>query len=88
MLAIDNKLPFLITISKIIQFGTVEFLPNRTQTQVLAAILSAKKLHSARQFTVLQCHADLEFEPLEDDLHDNGIKLNLAMEGEHVPEIE
>jgi len=91
-LAIDimfvNKLAFLVTTSHDIKFGTVEFLPNRTQGQVLSSILRVRQVYAARQFTVTRCHADLKFEPLDDDLKEKGIHLNLAAEGEHVPEGE
>jgi len=83
-----NKLAFLVMTSHDIKFGTVEFLPNQTQGQVLLSILRVRQVCAARQFTVTRCNANLEFKPLKDDPKEKGIHLNLATEGEHMPEVE
>ena len=91
-LAIDimfvNKLAFLVTISHNIKFGTVEYIPTRTQDQILAAILRVVKLYGTREYKVNVIHADLEFEVLRPELSNKHILLNVASEGEHVPEVE
>jgi hypothetical protein len=62
-----NKVPFLITISRHIKFGTVEVLKNRKTTNVIAAIGNFNKLYQIRGFrltlglnphagTTQQCH--------------------------------
>jgi hypothetical protein len=83
-----NKIPFLVTISRHIKFGTVEAIKSRHHKVVLAALKNVKRLYAQRGFRVRYGHVDNEFEPMRGDLLDIGIQLNVVSNDEHVPEIE
>jgi hypothetical protein len=78
-----NKLPFLVTISRGIKFGTVESIKSRKLKELLTAIKSVKRIYALRGFNV-----DNEFEPMREDLQELGMALNVVSADEHVPEIE
>jgi hypothetical protein len=84
-----NKLPFLVTMSREIKFGTVGAVKSRHNKVLLPAITkSVKRLYALRGFRVKFCHADNEFEPMRKALLDIGMELNVVAEAEHVPEVE
>ena len=83
-----NKLPFLITISKNLRFGTIDFLPNRQEPTILKSLRTTIQMYHSRGFQVLECLGDPEFEPLRDALTHVAVSLNTASAGEHVPDIE
>jgi hypothetical protein len=83
-----NKLPFLVTISKHIKFGTVEAIKSRKHKVLLAALKGVKRLYALRGFRVKYGHVDNEFEPMRGDLQGIGIQLNVVSNDEHVPEVE
>jgi hypothetical protein len=86
MICIDimfvNKIPFLVTISRHIKFGTVEAIKSRKHK------VNVQRLYAARGFRVKHGHVDNEFEPLRGDLLDIGVHLNVVSNDEHVPEVE
>eukprot|EP00980_Cylindrotheca_fusiformis_P013967 scaffold3632_cov158-Cylindrotheca_fusiformis.AAC.1 len=88
ILAIDimfvNKIPFLVTTSRNLHFGTIEALQNRQVTSISKKIKSVVKLYTHRGFHVGQILADPEFEPIRPDFP----MLNCCGADEHVPEIE
>jgi hypothetical protein len=57
-----NRIPFLVTVSRHIKFGTGEMLESETAATVLDAIKQAKKAHAKRGFILTL--ADGQFEPL------------------------
>ena len=83
-----NKIPFLVTISRGIKFGTVETLTDRKHPTIMSAIKHVVALYSKRGFRVSDAHTDNEFEPMRADLMDAKVNLNVASNNEHVPEIE
>jgi hypothetical protein len=83
-----NKIPFLVTISRHIKFGTVEAIKSRQHKVILAVIKNVKRIYTACGFRVKHGHVDNEFEPLRGDLLDIGMQLNVVSNDEHVPEIE
>ena len=86
-----NKIPFLMTISRSIKFGTSEMIHRRDATQILRAINNVKAIYRKRGFRVIRVHADNEFESLRGDLladPQHPVDLNTASNDEHVPEIE
>jgi hypothetical protein len=83
-----NRIPFLVTISRNIKFGTIKAVKSRHIKVLLPAIKSVKRLYALRGFRVKYSHADNEFEPMRDTLLDIGIQLNVVAEAEHVPEVE
>jgi hypothetical protein len=83
-----NKIAFLVTVSRNIRFGTTERLESRHAPVVAIALLKVLALYRQRGFRVKECNGDGEFEVLRGDLADAHSNLNVASEGEHVPEIE
>ena len=79
-----NKIPFLITISRNIHFGTVEELPNRKLQTVKEKLKNVINIYAHRGFNVSTILADGEFEPMRPWFP----LLNTCAENEHVPEIE
>ncbi|GAX11354.1 hypothetical protein FisN_22Lu047 [Fistulifera solaris] len=84
-----NRIPFLITISRYIKFGTVEMIRNRTAKTLLNGIEQVYGHYLKRGFKITHLLMDNEFEPLRGDLASSmKIELNAAAADEHVPEIE
>ena len=67
-----NRIPFLVTTSRHIKFGTVEMLKHVNNTTITKAIEQA----------------DGYFEFTRGKVADMGITLNTALPKEHVPEVE
>ena len=84
-----NNLPFLITISRKINFITAHVLPNRKAKSLLGALTETIGLYHKRGLRITTIHGDNEFEPLRtklsSDLH---CDLDICGEDDHVPEIE
>lgn len=59
-----NKIPFLVTTSKRIKFGTVEALPSRKNKVIMPALKAVKRLYALRGFRVKFGLVDNEFEPM------------------------
>ena len=89
-LAIDlmfvNKVPFLITVSQGIHFGTVEFLTNCQVPTVTTAFNHVIQTYHLHGFHVATTLGNPEFEPLQAQFGD--ISFNFCAQSEHVPEIE
>ncbi|CAJ1950718.1 unnamed protein product [Cylindrotheca closterium] len=89
-LAIDilfvNKMPFLVTISRHIKFGTVERLHNRQIPTIKRALQKVIALYSRRNFKVISILGDPEFEPLEQEFPN--IQVDCCGADEHEPTIE
>ena len=79
-----NAIPFFITISRNLHFGTVEVLPNRQETTIKNKLRAVTHLYEQRGFRVTSIMADPEFEPLRAVFP----QLNTCGADEHVPEIE
>ena len=83
-----NKIPFFMTISRNIRFGTSQSLTSRSSKVILRAIQSIKKIYSQRGFWVTIMMMDGQFENLLGDLADMQFNLNTVSNDEHVPDIE
>jgi hypothetical protein len=83
-----NKLPFLVTISRDIKFGTVEAIKSRKHKVLLDAIKTVRHIYAIRGFKMTHGHADGEFEPMRGDLQEAGMNLHAVSNDEHVPEVE
>ena len=79
-----NNIPFLVTISRRLRFGTVDALPNRQLKTVQQKLQSVVNMYTHRGFTISSILADGEFEPLRPWFP----FLNTCSENEHVPDIE
>ena len=90
VLAIDlmfvNIVPFLITVSCGLHFGTVESLPNHQIPTVTAALTHVVQTYCCHGFWIATTLADPEFEPFQTSFGD--ISFNFCAQNEHIPEIE
>ena len=89
-LAIDimfvNGIPFFVTISRGIRFGTVESLNNRQIGTIKQCLVKVIATYQRRGFTVDTILADDEFSPLRNEIP--GVDVNCCGADEHVPEVE
>ena len=83
-----NKIPFFVTYSRHIRFGTIEVLTDRKSKTIMAAMKVVKSIYSKRGFKIVHLLMDNEFEPQRGDLAMMHITLNTVAEAEHVPDIE
>ena len=83
-----NKMPFLVTISRAIKFGTVAWLKNAKITTILSAIKDVRDIYMKRGFSLEIVEVDGQFEPLRGELAPMGITLNKCSREEHVPVVE
>ena len=81
-----NKIPFLITVSRGLHFGTIELLPNHQILTVGAALSQVIDTYHRHGFWVTTALADPEFEALQLILP--AVAFNYCAQNEHVPEIE
>ena len=80
-----NKIPFLITTSRSIQFTTAERLDNRDEETLITGILKVRNLYTRRGFNIHICMMDNEFSVLRDGLLMEPITLTICAPNEHVP---
>jgi len=83
-----NKIPFVITVSRHIHFGTAELICNKSNKTIMMSIQQVIRAYHARGFKVRNILRDGGFECTRNDLADMGITLNVASRNEHVPEVE
>jgi hypothetical protein len=83
-----NRIPFLISLLQYIKFGTTEVLKNWKNATIIKAFTNIKGIYAQHGFRLRMCHADGKFEPMQGDLIDMGIDLNVVSAEEHVPEVE
>ncbi|KAL7523150.1 hypothetical protein ACHAXR_000042 [Thalassiosira sp. AJA248-18] len=82
-----SGLPFLITLSRGIRFGTAQYRPRRTAKLLCNALKETINLYKRAGFVVQTCLMDNEFEPLKAMLADTTV-INTPAKNEHVAEIE
>jgi hypothetical protein len=80
-----NQIPFFITISRNIKFGTIEVLKNPKNPTILQAFKNVNAIYNNRGFQITMGHTDNEFEPMRGDFLDLGVELNVASNDERVP---
>jgi hypothetical protein len=83
-----NKIPFFVTISRHIHFGTLEMIANRQMATIFQSIPSVVKIYKQQGFKVTHILLDREFKPLRGDLAALEIQLNLVLHAEYVSEVE
>jgi hypothetical protein len=72
-----NKIPFFMTISWHVKFGTAEMLKNQQNKTILATIKQVKSVYLKRGFQVTHMLMDGQFELLRAELAD--LQINLKM---------
>jgi hypothetical protein len=83
-----NQIPFLVSIARDIEFGTVEAIQNRKNPTIVSAIKQVSAIYSRRGFRVTMGHTDNKFESMRGEFLDLGMELNVVSNDEHVPEIK
>jgi hypothetical protein len=83
-----NKIPFFVTISCYLKFGSVEMIQNKQPKTILTALTQVRRAYMRRGFNITTILMDYEFEPLCGDLAAMQITLNTVINDEHVPDIE
>jgi hypothetical protein len=83
-----NKIPFLVTISRALKFGTVAWLKNAKITTIMSAITDVRNIYVKHGFLLEIVEVDGQFEPLRGELAPLGITLNKCSREEHVPVVE
>ena len=83
-----NKMPFLISISRALKFGTVAWLKNAKADAIMKHIKDVHRTYVKRGFIVEIVEVDGQFEPLRGELAELGITLNKCSREEHVPVAE
>jgi hypothetical protein len=83
-----NELPFVTTISRKINFATIEYMINRSEPNLIKYLSKIISLYKARGFAPSTAIMDREFECLCIDLLSHGVNLNTTAASEHVPDIE
>ena len=83
-----NKIPFVITVSRHIHFGTAKLIRNKSKTTIMTSIRQVVRAYDARGFKVRNILGDGRFECFRNALADMGITLNVASRNKHVPEVE
>jgi hypothetical protein len=83
-----DKIAFLVTLPRNIQFGTNKCLLSRKVEVVGKALVSVLKFYHQCGFRAKECHEDGEFGPLRAALADAHAGLNVMAQDEHVPEVE
>ena len=81
-----QKYAFLHTISRKIKFRTISHVTNRTKPTMLKGVKEALDLYHSRGFTIVDIHADMEFESIRSDIRPT--ELNVMAMDEHVGEVE
>ena len=83
-----NKIPFLMSISRHIRFGTAQHIRNQQGTTIFNGMRAIHQVYLQHGFKIRDAFMDGQFEPLRGNLAELGILLNTASNDEHVPEIE
>ena len=83
-----NKMPFFVTMSRHVKFGTAEMLQNQQSKTILRAIKQVKSVYMKRGFKISTLLMDGQFESIRGDLAEMQINLNTVSNDEHVPEVE
>jgi hypothetical protein len=73
-----NKIPFFMTISRHIKFGTAEMITSQNAKTLLTAIKHVKSAYLKRSFKITHILLDGQFEPLHGDTAGLGITLNVV----------
>jgi hypothetical protein len=83
-----NNVPYLITVSRNLRFGTTMKLENKSGKTVMQELLRVLQVYRGGGFTVTVVATDQEFNYMRGELAENGAMLNETSADEHVGEIE
>jgi hypothetical protein len=83
-----DKMPFLVTIIRVIKFGAVAWLKNVKAGTILKQITDVRNIYIKRGFLLEIVELDGQFEHLHGALSEMGVTLNRCSREEHVPVAE
>jgi Reverse transcriptase (RNA-dependent DNA polymerase) len=83
-----NKVPFFVTVSRKIKFGTIEALDKQTESRLFKAIQNVIRVYHHGGFRVRHVLMDGQFECLRGALLGMQVLLNTTSRDEHVGDIE
>jgi hypothetical protein len=85
-----NGIPFLVTISRNLKFGTIEVQPNRKEGTLIEGLLTTVKVYKQHGFIMSLTLMDGEFDTpgVREALAGQGVALNPTGQDEHVGDIE
>ena len=83
-----NGIPFFMTNSRNLKFGTVEALTGTKTKQIMMAIENVCNIYSQGGFSLAWLLMEGQFEPMRGEMVGLGIRLNEVAEDEHVGEVE
>jgi hypothetical protein len=81
-------LPFVITISRKIKFTKTEYVPRRSQSNLVKSLIKIVSLYKIRGFNPNTALMDREFECMRDKLLTHGIDLYTTAASQHVLDVE
>jgi hypothetical protein len=85
---VNKIMPFLVTISRALKFGTVAWLKNNKAQTILENLTEVRNVYIKRGFILEVIEVDGQFECLRGELAALGIALNKCSREEHVPPAE
>jgi len=92
ILAIDimfiNKIPFVRTTACNIHFCTAELVKDMKNNTLIMSIEQVIQAYQTRGFKIQAKLADRQFQHIQQIIEQKGIRLNICVANEHVPEIE
>jgi hypothetical protein len=80
-----KRMQFLVTIIRVIKFGTVAWLNNAKADTILKQITYVRNIYITRGFLLEIVEVDGQFKPLRGALSEMGVTLNRCYHEEHVP---
>jgi hypothetical protein len=85
-----NGVPFLLTISWNLKFGTIKALPNQLEATVITGLISMVRVYKQRGFSISLGLADGEFDTpgIGKSLAGEGVALDSMGRDKHVGDIE
>jgi len=83
-----NKIPFMMTTSWAIHFGTAEMIKNEAKSTIIKSLQQIIDTYHGHGFKIKHILGDRQFECIRLHMERQGINLNITGRDEHVPEIE
>jgi len=83
-----NKMPFMISTSRNIHFGTAEFIHNKTKQTLMKSIPQIARAYQARGFQIHNILGNGGFEYIRNVLSEMGLTLNVKSRNKHWPEVK
>ena len=83
-----NKIPFVMTTSRNIQFSMAELVKDMKNNTLVTSIEQVIQTYQTRGFRIKAILADGQFKHIQQIIEQKGIMLNICAANEHVPEIE